>query len=141
MKCRGATRGKRLRNDGAPRSKFGPSIVREFAYSEYQDRVTRNLTCKRIRCDEIWSFCYAKEKNVPENKRGPIGYGDVWSWRAICAETKLSPSRLASNRDGETTEKFIEDLKSQFASHVQLATDGHKAYLEAVEEGFGTDID
>jgi len=112
------------------------------ACSEYQDKVLRNLKkCKRLQCDEIWSFCYAKQKNVPEAKKGQFGYGDVWTWTAICADTKLVPSWLVGNRDAETAEMFIDDLASRLAHKVQLTTDGHKAYLEAVEGAFGADID
>jgi IS1 family transposase len=111
------------------------------ACSEYQDKVLRGLTCQRIQCDEIWSFCYAKEKNVPENKKGQFGYGDVWTWTAICADTKLVPSFMVGNRDGETAKLFIDDLASRLTHRVQLTTDGHKAYLEAVEGAFGCEVD
>jgi len=112
------------------------------ACSEYQDKALRNLKkCKRLQCDEIWSFCYAKQKNIPEAKKGQFGYGDVWTWTAICADTKLVPSWLVGNRDAETAEMFIDDLASRLAHKVQLTTDGQKAYLEAVEGAFGADID
>lgn len=111
------------------------------ACSEYQDRVMRNLACQRIQRDEIWSFCYAKEKNVPEDKKGQFGYGDVWTWTAICADTKLVPSFMVGNRDAESANAFIEDLSCRLSHRVQLTTDGHKAYLEAIEGAFGCDID
>jgi len=111
------------------------------ACADYQDRVLRNLKCKRIQCDEIWQFCYAKEKNVPDDKKGLFGYGDVWTWVAIDADTKLVPSFMLGNRDGLTARMFIDDLKSRLASRVQLTTDGLKAYLNAVEDSFGADID
>ncbi len=111
------------------------------ACADYQDRVLRNLKCKRIQCDEIWSFCYAKEKNVPESKRGQFGYGDIWTWVAIDADTKLVPSFLVGNRDGQTAKIFIDDLASRLAHQVQLTTDGHRPYLKAVEGAFGADID
>ncbi|MBM4275336.1 MAG: DDE-type integrase/transposase/recombinase [Deltaproteobacteria bacterium] len=112
------------------------------ACSEYQDKALRNLKkCKRLQCDEIWSFCYAKQKNVPEAKKAQFGYGDIWTWTAICADTKLVPSWLVGNRDAETADMFIDDLASRLPHKVQLTTDGHKAYLEAVEEAFGADID
>ena len=111
------------------------------ACAEYQNLVMRNLTCRRIQCDEIWSFCYAKEKNVPEDKRGRFGYGDVWTWTAICADTKLVPAWLVGPRDGTTAKIFIDDLASRLRHRVQLTTDGFKAYLEAVEDIFGADID
>ena len=111
------------------------------ACSDYQDRRLRNLTCRRIQCDEIWSFCYAKEKNVPENLRGLDGYGDVWTWTGIDADTKLAVSWLVGQRDSEYAKQFINDLASRLAHRVQLTTDGHKPYLEAVEGAFGADID
>ncbi len=108
---------------------------------DYQDRTLRNLKCKRIQCDETWSFVYAKEKNVPANKKGPLGYGDVWTWTAIDADTKLIPSFMVGNRDARTAIVFIDDLKSRLASRVQLTTDGLEVYLEAVEGAFGADVD
>jgi IS1 family transposase len=108
---------------------------------EYQDKSFRNLNCKQIQCDEIWSFCYAKEKNVPEDKKGVFGFGDVWTWVAIDAKTKLVPSFMVGNRDSQTAKLFIDDLASRLANRVQLTTDGHKVYLEAVESAFGGEID
>src|SRR2546422_5467971 len=78
------------------------------ACAEYQDRTFQNLKCKRIQCDEIWQFCYAKEKNVPAEKKGKFGYGDVWTWVAIDADTKLIPSFMLGNRDGRTANMFID---------------------------------
>lgn len=111
------------------------------ACADYQDRTLRNLKCKRVQCDEIWSFCYAKEKNVPADKKGKFGYGDIWTWVAIDADTKLVPSFMVGNRDAKTATIFIDDLASRLASRVQLTTDGHRPYLEAVEGAFGADID
>jgi len=111
------------------------------ACAEYQDKIFRNLPCKRIQCDEIWSFCYAKEKNVPEAKKGVFGYGDVWTFTAICADTKLVPSWHIGRRDLGDATIFMKDLASRLANRVQLTTDGHKIYLEAVESAFGSDID
>jgi len=111
------------------------------ACAEYQDKILRNLPCKRIQCDEIWSFCYAKEKNVPEDKKGVFGYGDIWTFTAICADTKLIPSWHIGRRDLEDATIFMKDLASRLASRVQLTTDGHRMYLEAVESAFGNDID
>ena len=107
----------------------------------YQDKHLINLPCKRVQCDEIWSFVYSKDKNVPEKLKGQFGFGDVWTWTAICADTKIVPSWLVGNRDGETAKVFIDDLASRLASRVQLTTDGHKPYLEAIEDSFGADID
>lgn len=111
------------------------------ACSEYQDKVFRNLKCKRIQCDEIWSFCYAKTKNVPEEKQGEFGYGDVWTWTAICADTKLVPAWMVGTRDAETGAAFIDDLAGRLSTRIQLTTDGHRAYLDAVQDTFGADID
>ena len=108
---------------------------------EYQDKALRNLTCKRIQCDECWSFCYAKQKNVPADKQGQFGYGDVWTWVAMDADTKLVPSFMIGSRSGETAKRFMDDLASRLTNRVQLTTDGHRAYLEAVEGAFGNKID
>ena len=98
----------------------------------YQRKVFRNLNCKRIQCDEIWQFCYAKEKNVPAEKKGQFGFGDVWTWVAIDADTKLIPTFLLGNRDARTANGFIEDLASRLSNRIQLTTDGLRVYLEAV---------
>jgi len=111
------------------------------ACREYQDRVLRDLPCKRVQCDEIWSFCYAKAKNIPEEKQGEWGYGDVWTWTAIDADTKLVPSFLVGTRDGGTAYTFVHDLADRLRGRVQLTTDGYRAYLEAVEDAFGSEID
>lgn len=111
------------------------------ACAEYQDKTLINLPCKRVQCDEIWSFCYAKEKNVPDDKRDQFGYGDVWTWTAICADTKLIAAWMVGDRSGNSARTFINDLAPRLANRVQLTTDGHKAYLEAVERSFGGAID
>jgi len=111
------------------------------ACADYQNRVFRNLTCKRIQCDEIWSFCYAKAKNVPSDKQGQFGYGDVWTWTAIDADTKLVPSWCVGTRDAGTAFEFMHDLAGRLANRVQLTTDGHRVYLTAVESAFGSEID
>jgi IS1 family transposase len=108
---------------------------------EYQDKALRNLTCKRIQCDECWSFCYAKQKNVPEDKKNTFGYGDVWTWVAMDADTKLVPSFMVGSRNSQVAKTFMDDLASRLANRVQLTTDGHRAYLEAVEGAFGDGID
>jgi len=108
---------------------------------EYQDKMLRNLPCKRIQCDEIWSFCYAKEKNVPKDHRGELGYGDVYTWTAMCADTKLVPSFLVGRRDSEYAHLFIKDLESRLKNRVQITTDGHKVYLDAIEAAFGGETD
>lgn len=119
--------------------KFVPEIGE--ACLKYQDKVFRNLKCKRIQCDEIWSFCYAKQKNVPEKYSGKFGYGDVWTWVAMDADTKLVPSFFAGNRDSRTAKIFISDLAGRLSNRVQLTTDGNKVYLDAIDEAFGGDID
>ena len=111
------------------------------ACEEYQDKALRNLKCQRIQCDEIWSFVYAKNRNVPEEHKGEWGYGDVWTWVAIDADTKLVPSWAVGRRDGFTASAFIRDLADRLTSRVQLTTDGNKVYLEAVEGAFGNAID
>jgi IS1 family transposase len=111
------------------------------ACADYQDRTLVNLKCKRIQVDEIWQFVYAKEKNVPAEKKGQFGYGDVWTWVGIDADTKLVPSFLVGNRDAKSATMFIEDLANRLAGRVQLTSDGLKVYLDAVEGAFGADID
>lgn len=111
------------------------------ACAEYQDKTLRNLTCKRIQVDEIWAFCYAKQRNVPAAKAAPEGAGDVWTWTAIDAETKLVPSWLVGPRDGEAALHFMDDLRGRLANRVQLTSDGLRTYLDAVEGAFGADID
>ena len=107
----------------------------------YQDQAFHNLPCKRIQVDEIWSFVYAKAKNVPTAKAAPEVAGDVWTWTAICADTKLVPSWVVGGRDSSYAMAFMDDLAKRLAGRVQLTSDGHKAYLEAVEGAFGGDID
>jgi IS1 family transposase len=107
----------------------------------YQDRVFRNLNCKRIQVDEIWAFVYAKQKNVALAKAAPANAGDVWTWTAIDADTKLIPSWFVGGRDSDAAIIFMDDLASRLANRVQLTSDGHRAYLEAVEGAFGADID
>ncbi len=111
------------------------------ACSEYQDRVLRDLPCRRIQADEIWSFCNAKARNVPEAHRGEFGWGDVWTWTAIDADTKLVPSWLVGGRSGADAIALMDDLRGRLANRVQLTTDGHHPYLEAVEGAFGGNID
>lgn len=111
------------------------------ACAKYQDEKLRNLSCKRVQCDEIWSFCYAKEKNVPDEYKGKLGFGDTWTWVAIDADTKLCVSYLVGGRNADYAQKFIDDFASRLAHRIQLTTDGHKAYLEAVEGAFGADVD
>ncbi len=111
------------------------------AFSEYQDRTLMNLTCKHVQVDEVWGFCYAKQKNVARAKAAPEGAGDIWTWVGLDAESKLAVSWLVGGRDGEYAMAFIDDLAKRLANRIQLTSDGHKAYLEAVEGAFGEDID
>ena len=108
---------------------------------KYQDETLRNLPCERLQCDEIWSFVYSKAKNVPADKQDEFGYGDVWTWTAIDADTKLVPCWHVDTRDGRAAKLFIDDLASRLSNRVQLTTDGHLPYLNAVEDAFGADID
>ncbi|MGA3172377.1 MAG: DDE-type integrase/transposase/recombinase, partial [Chthoniobacteraceae bacterium] len=110
------------------------------ACSEYQDKALRNLPCKRIQCDEIWSFVGAKEKNCSADMKRD-GKGDVWTWVALDADTKLVPCWFIGNRDAGCAYHFMHDLAGRLANRVQLTTDGHKAYLNAVEDAFGSEID
>jgi len=111
------------------------------ACADYQDKVLRNLTCKRVQCDEIWSFCYAKDKNVPAEKQGKFGFGSVWTWVAIDADTKLVPCWRIGDRNAWHAQHFMYDLASRLTHRIQLTTDGHRVYLQAVEQAFGEDID
>ena len=108
---------------------------------DYQDRTLRNLKCRRVQLDEIWSFVYAKQKNVSRAKAAPIDAGDVWTWVAIDAETKLVPSWRIGDRSSETAIAFVDDLAKRLATRIQVTSDGHKAYLEAIEGAFGGDVD
>lgn len=107
----------------------------------YMDRELVNLSCKRLQVDEIWSFVYAKAKNVSAEKQGEFGVGDVWTFTAIDAETKLMPSFLVGARDAGCATEFMQDLARRLTSRVQLTTDGHKMYLSAVEDAFAGEID
>ncbi len=109
--------------------------------AEYQDKAFHDLTSKRVQVDEIWSFTYAKQKNVAAAKAAPEGAGDTWTWTAIDADTKLVMAWLVGGRDSGYAMAFMDDLAKRLANRVQLTSDGHKAYLEAVEGAFGADID
>jgi IS1 family transposase len=111
------------------------------ACAEYQDKVMRNLSCKRIQCDEIWSYVGAKDKNVSEKKRDQFGVGSAWTWTAIDADTKIIASWLVGTRDAGTATEFMQNLAGRLANRVQLTTNGHKVYLTAVEDAFGANID
>src|ERR1700733_3197793 len=113
--------------------------VAEAAY-EYHDKTVRNVRCKRVQADEIWCFVGAKAKNVP-SAREQDGWGDVWTWTAIDADTKLCVSYLVGGRDGWWATEFMRDVAGRIRGRVQLTTDGHRAYLNAVEDAFGMDVD
>jgi IS1 family transposase len=111
------------------------------ACSAYQDRVLVDLPCKTLQCDEIWNFVYAKAKNVPEGRKGEPGVGDVWTWIAIDADSKLVPSWFVGNRTAEDGFLFMMDLKHRLACYPQITTDGLRAYAAAIGFSFGTEVD
>ena len=111
--------------------------------AEYQDGVLRNLPCKRVQCDEIWSFVYGKDKNIPREVResSPFVVGSVWTWTAIDADSKLMVSWLVGQRNEQCAAEFINDLASRITGKVQMTTDGLKLYINAIEGAFGGAID
>jgi IS1 family transposase len=111
------------------------------ACEKFHDENVRNVKSKKIQCDEIWSFCYAKEKNVPAAVAAPEEAGDVWTWTALDADSKLIVSYLVGGRDAGYATEFMQDVAGRLANRVQLTTDGHKAYLNAVEDAFAGDVD
>ena len=119
------------------------SFVAEIGHAcrKFQDETFRHLSCRRLQLDEIWQFCYAKAKNVPEDKRDTFGYGDVWTWVAIDADTKLVPCWLVGKRDAECAIEFVSDLAARLTHRVQITSDGHRSYLIAIENAFGADVD
>lgn len=110
------------------------------ACAAYHNKAVRNLKVRRMQCDEIWSFVGSKAKNTRLEKKAE-GWGDVWTWTGIDADTKLIISYLIGGRDGGWAHDFMEDCAKRIKNRVQITTDGHKAYLEAVEDAFGADID
>lgn len=112
-----------------------------YACMAHHDRTVRNLKSERVQCDEIWSFCFAKQKNVQRDKVGELGFGDVWTWTALDADSKLMVSYYVGKRENEDALAFIGDLAQRLSSRVQLTTDGHRPYLRAVKETFGLDVD
>ena len=109
------------------------------ACAKYQDEHLRNLGCRRVQCDEVWSFVGAKQKNVRPEKADE--WGDVWTWVALDADSKLVPCWMIGPRDLGSAYTFMHDLADRLSSRVQLTTDGHKPYLEAVESAFNLNID
>jgi IS1 family transposase/predicted HTH domain antitoxin len=112
-----------------------------MACQKYHDEHVRSVASKRVQCDEIWSFIYAKDKNLPEKLQGNYGVGSIWTWTALDADSKLMISWLVGNRDAEYAKVFIEDVASRLKNRVQLTTDGLKTYLDAIDQTFGIDID
>ena len=110
------------------------------ACAEYHDQTVRNVTAQKVQCDEIWSFVYAKDKNVETAKAAPNGAGDVWTWTALDSDSKMILAYEVGDRSAATAIEFMDDLRARLANRVQLTTDGHKAYLEAVEGAFGGDV-
>jgi IS1 family transposase len=110
------------------------------ACAEHHNATVRGVKARRVQCDEVWSFCYAKAKNVPVQKQG-TGAGDVWLWTGIDADTKLILSYLCGGRDADWATQFMEDLASRVATRIQITTDGLKAYAIGVEGAFGMDVD
>ena len=111
------------------------------ACEAFHDKTVRGVKSQRVQCDEIWAFCYAKQKNVADAKRQDLAYGDIWTWTALDADSKLILSWKVGGRDADYALALMDDLRGRLANRVQLTTDGHKAYLEAVEEAFGADVD
>lgn len=111
------------------------------ACAAFHDAAVRNVKAERIQADEVWSFCYAKQKNVAKAKAAPEEAGDVWTWTALDADSKMIVSYLVGGRDADYASAFMNDLAGRLASRVQLTTDGHSAYLQAVEGAFGADVD
>ena len=109
--------------------------------AEQHDALVQNVAARRVQCDEIWSFCYARRENVPEAHKGELGYGDLWTWVGQDADSRLVLSWMIGRRDAETACLFMQDLASRLTSRVQLTTDGHRAYLDAVDAAFACDID
>lgn len=111
------------------------------ACEAFHDRTVRGVKAKRVQCDEIWSFVYAKAKNVPTAKAAPEGAGDCWTWTALDADSKLMIAWEVGKRDASYANAFMQDVADRLATRVQLTTDGHGPYLQAVEGAFGIDVD
>lgn len=116
-------------------------VIAGEACAAFHYHAVRDVPSKRVQCDEIWSFVYAKAKNVPAEKRNQFGFGDVWTWTAIDADHKLIISYFVGGRDAGAAHEVMMDCASRVKGRVQLTTDGHKAYLSAVEDAFGIDVD
>lgn len=131
-----------VRMTGASKNTIAKLLVElGTACAAFQDETLRNIKATNVQCDEIWSFVGMKEKNIPAEKQGEFGYGDVWTWTAMDADSKLMICWHLGMRDAESGSLFMQDVASRLAGRVQLTTDGHKVYLRAVLDAFGTDID
>ncbi len=137
MSVRGAARMLDVSKDtvGKLSLELGEACIR------YMDETLRGLPCKRLQIDEVWAFCYAKAKNVPEHKRGEFGYGDLWAFTAVDADSKLIPTFLVGSRDAGCATEFMQDVASRLVNRVQITTDGHRMYLQAVEDAFSGAVD
>jgi hypothetical protein len=111
------------------------------ACAEYQDKAFINLNCKRVQVDEVWCFCYSKSRNVPEKYAEQFGFGDVWTFTAICADTKLVPCWKIGRRTAEHAAEFINNLAGRLAHRIQLTSDGYRKYFDAVEGAFAENVD
>ncbi len=130
-----------VRMTGVSKNTIGKLLLElGAACTKYQDETLRNLRCKRLQCDEIWSFVGGKDKNLSSEKK-ETGLGSIWTWTAIDADTKLIASWLVGSRDAESAYEFMQDVAGRLRGRVQLTTDGHRPYLDAVEAAFGIDID
>jgi IS1 family transposase len=140
--CEGMSIRAITRLTGASKNTVAKLLVNAgHACAAYQDRVLRNLPSKRVRVDEIWSVVYAKAANVRHAKSAPMDSGDIWTWTAICADTKLLASFYVGDRTYASARPFMDDLKDRLANRVQLTSDGHRAYIVAVEQACGDDVD
>ena len=140
--CEGMSIRAITRLTGASKNTVGKLLVDAGkACAAYHDANVRNVKAARVQVDEIWSFTYAKQKNVATAKEAPEGAGDTWTWTALDADSKLIVSYLVGGRDAEYAMWFMDDLRERLANRVQLTSDGHRAYLEAVEGAFGDDVD
>ena len=142
MLCEGNSIRSIVRITGASKNTISKLLIDAGkACAAYHEANVRNLKTTRVEVDEIWSFTYAKQKNVKTAKAAPANSGDTWTWTAIDADSKMIVSYLVGGRDAEYAMWFMDDLRSRLANRVQLTSDGHKSYLEAVEGAFGADVD
>lgn len=142
MLCEGTSIRAITRMTGASKNTVAKLLVDAGkACAAYHDANVRDMKAARVQVDEIWSFTYAKQKNVATAKDAPEGAGDTWTWTAIDADSKMILSYLVGGRDAEYAMWFMDDLAARLANRVQLTSDGHRAYLEAVEGAFGADVD